>query len=285
MDILILTGQSGSGKTQASHTLEDLNCLCIENIPVELIPQIAEIYSQNPTRASRLVFVVDCRGESDFDKLLSKAEEIKAKGTSCKILFLTCAKDVLIRRYKENRRIHPLSASRGLTISEALEAESSLLSPLRHRADYVIDTTHLTPGQLHAKILSLFSPGAKNAIQICCVSFGFKNGVPGDADMVFDVRCFPNPYYIADLKPLTGSDAPVRDYVFSFPQSNEFFDKMTGMIDFLMPLFVEEGKSQLTVAIGCTGGHHRSVAFVDRLNRHLLDEGYRSFVIHRDVAK
>ena len=285
MEILILTGLSGSGKTQAAHTLEDLNYLCIDNIPVEMIPQIASIYSKNPARATRLVFVIDSRGESEFHTLLSQVDLLKKDGFFCKILFIECSGDILLKRYRENRRVHPLTVSRGLTTSEAIAEETRLLAPIRLRADYVVDTTHFNTAQLHTKLLSLFASETKGTVHICCLSFGFKYGIPNDADMVFDVRCFPNPFYFPELRPLTGSDAPVRDYIFSFPQTNEFFERMASMLDFLMPYFIEEGKSQLTVAVGCTGGRHRSVAFVERLNRYLADAGYRSFVIHRDAGK
>ena len=283
MNIIILTGMSGAGKTEVSHTLEDLNYLCIDNMPVVLIPQIAEIYSKNQARTNDLVFVVDVRGENEFNSLLEQVVLLREKGYPTKILFISCSKDVLLNRYKENRRIHPLVASQFMTTEKAIDAEMMMLKPLREQADYVVDTTHTSISQLHSKILSLFTSESKKTIVITCLSFGFKHGLPVDADLVFDVRCFPNPFYLTELKSKTGLDQPVRDYVFSFPQTKTFVDKTKDMLDFLLPLYIEEGKSQLTIAIGCTGGHHRSVAIAEEIHHYLKESGYDSFVVHRDI--
>jgi len=285
MEIIIPTGMSGAGKTQAAHTLEDLNFLCIDNMPVLLIPQFAEIYSKNPQTANNVVFVIDVRGESEFNTLIEQIEHLKEKGFSCKMVFISCAKDVLINRYKENRRIHPLVASKSLSTTEAIETEIKMLQPLREQADYVIDTTHTSTQQLHNKIISLFRRETKKSIVVNCMSFGFKHGLPTDSDLVFDVRCFPNPYYIPELKKKTGLDSEVRDYVFSFKQTEQFLEKAMDMIDFLLPLYIEEGKSQLTIAVGCTGGHHRSVAITERLRAHLNKNGYDTILLHRDIER
>jgi len=285
MEIIILTGMSGSGKTQVSHTLEDLNYLCIDNMPVLLIPQFAEIYSKNPQNAHNVVFVIDVRGESEFHTLIDQIQYLKEKGFSCKTLFITCSKEILINRYKENRRVHPLVASKSLSTTEAIETEMEMLRPLREQADYVIDTTHTNIQQLHNKVLSLFRSEKKKSIIVSCMSFGFKHGIPTDSDLVFDVRCFPNPYYIPELKKKTGLEDEVRNYVFSFKQTEQFVDKAIDMIDFLLPLYIEEGKSQLTIAIGCTGGHHRSVAIIERIVAHLNENGYDAIVFHRDIEK
>jgi UPF0042 nucleotide-binding protein len=228
---------------------------------------------------------MDARGEVDFDAFLKYRSELIQRGCSVCILFLECNDAVLIHRYKETRRVHPLVTLRGLTVSDALVEERRILSPIRAHADYIIDTAATTNSQLRERLLTILKVSSGEKLVVNCVSFGFKYGAPSDADLVFDVRCFPNPFWVEDLKPLTGLDEPVKEYLFRHDSINVFLKKLYDMLDFLRPLYVEEGKSQLTVAIGCTGGKHRSVAFAEALGRYLQSQGIKTVVQHRDIIK
>ena len=284
MRYLIVTGMSGAGKTNAASTLEDMGFYCIDNMPVALISKFAELYSE--TNSGRdVAFIIDVRGETDFTPLENEVRALKSHGYDCSVLFLHCTDSVLINRYKETRRIHPLSAFRNIPISEALVLERKLLSNIFEMADYKIDTTYLSAAQTreHIQGLLLNADGKKKPLTINVMSFGFKNGSVAEADLIFDVRCFPNPFYIAELKTLTGLDAPVREYVMSFQQTMLFLEKLYDMIDFLLPNYISEGKKNLTVAIGCTGGKHRSVTIAEALATHLRENGETVVIIHRDI--
>ncbi len=285
MEIIVLTGMSGAGKSHASHVLEDAGYYCISNLPAPLIRTFAEQYLKSGGMGQKLAFVMDARGEVELDSLLSCRTALFEQSCEMKIIFLECADTVLINRYKETRRVHPLAALNGLTVSEALAKERCLLEGAKDHADYIIDTTSTSTAQLRNRILTILGVGEGEKIVVNCVSFGFKYGMPSDADLVFDVRCFPNPYWIEDLRPLTGLDASVQDYLFSHDVINDFLAKLYDMMDFLLPLYVEEGKSQLTVAIGCTGGKHRSVAFAEALSAHLKGKGVKTVNQHRDIVK
>ncbi|HIX91940.1 MAG TPA: RNase adapter RapZ [Firmicutes bacterium] len=285
MDFLIITGMSGAGKSNAANTLEDLGWYCIDNMPALLIPKFVEIYASTPAKQGKVAFVVDIRGEEEFETLFERLDELKAQNFNCRTIYMECADEVIISRYKFTRRTHPLVAARGISIMDALKLERECLAPARARADYIIDTTKLSLAQLKEKIAGIVKAGTTHELLVTCMSFGFKYGAAVEADLVFDVRCFPNPYYHERLKNHTGLEAPVRDYVFSHEVTNKFIAKLYDLIDYLLPLYTEEGKAQLIIAIGCTGGKHRSVAIAEALSEHIGGEGYRTVTIHRDIEK
>ncbi len=285
MEFIVLTGMSGAGKSQAAHTLEDIGYYCIDNLPVAMIPVFAEFYQKTPGKASRVAFIIDVRGEIEFQSLLDRLEELKAKGFDVRTVFIDCSNHVLMNRFKETRRIHPLVTLKNISISEAIKTERAMLDVVRSRADYVIDTSTLTNAQLREKLLAIFTETGDKNMLVTCLSFGFKYGIAVEADLVFDVRCFPNPYYDPVLKNMTGLDGAVRDFVFGYSQTQIFLDKLYDMIDFLLPLYMAEGKSQLTIAIGCTGGKHRSVAIAEALGSHLKEKKIHALVLHRDIIK
>lgn len=281
MNILIVTGMSGAGKSQVSNILEDRGFKCIDNMPVALIPHLEQLYSKTESNVN-MALVIDVRGEVDFTPMLHEVDSLIAQGYNCKILFLDCKNEVLINRFKETRHVHPLM-SKNNSIINALEMERQLLAPVKARADYIIDTSTFDLKTLRHKILSTLNIDNEKGISVSCISFGFKYGVVTESDLVFDVRCFPNPYYIETLKHKTGLEKPVIDYVFSFPQTREFLNKLFDMIDFLIPYYIEEGKVHLTISIGCTGGKHRSVAICEALAEHLYNKGYNATTYHRDI--
>lgn len=285
MEFLIITGMSGAGKSQAANTLEDLGWYCIDNMPSMLIPRFAEIYSSTPEKLNKVAFIVDIRGEVEFNTLFSELKNLRAQGFNCRTIFLECSDEVIINRYKFTRRTHPMVSAKNISISDALKAERELLAVAKENADYTIVTTNLTNVQLKEKICGVVNTGTTKELLITCMSFGFKHGAAGEADLVFDVRCFPNPYYHDELRSLTGLDSAVRDFVFSHKETTDFTDKLYDMVDFLLPLYLREGKSQLIVAIGCTGGKHRSVAIAEALSAHFRVSGFKTVTIHRDITK
>jgi UPF0042 nucleotide-binding protein len=284
MAFVIVTGLSGAGKSRAINALEDIGFYCVDNMPPSLIPKFAELCLKTGGKIENVAIVTDVRGGALFNGLFDSLDELNKQGGDYKILYLDASDDVLIHRFKETRRKHPLVEAGG-SISEALETERAILRPARERADYIIDTTNLSPAQLKERITVLFLGDKKTGLIVNCMSFGFKYGIPAEGDLVFDVRCFSNPFYVDELKRLTGLDAPVRDYVFASSKTQGFMTRLFDLIDYLMPLYAEEGKSQLVVAIGCTGGKHRSVAIAEALYRHLLEKGVRTAVNHRDIRK
>ncbi|MBO4265063.1 MAG: RNase adapter RapZ [Clostridia bacterium] len=283
MKFLIVTGLSGSGKSQAANALEDIGYYCIDNMPASLILQFAEIYTNSPGKSADVAFIIDARGETEFETLSSSIGALRKQFT-CEIIFLTCSDEVLTNRYKESRRLHPFALKNG-SLLEAIRAERKLLESVENRADYVIDTSSLTSAKLREKITSIACGKSHGDILINCMSFGFKYGIASESDIVFDVRCFTNPYYVDELKNKTGLDREVFDYVFDSKDVNVFCEKVFSMIDFLIPLYVEEGKTQLTVSFGCTGGKHRSVAICEALAEHLKDNGANVVCVHRDIDK
>lgn len=284
MYFLIVTGLSGSGKSRAISMLEDMDFVCVDNLPPELLPAFGQIQMKSESDIKTAV-VIDSRSGVSFGSIEKSLEELKDQGVDYKILFLDCSDDVLMNRFKETRRRHPLSKGKHRSVEQAIEEERKLMAPLKSKADFVIDTTKSSPKQLKERIAGLFYEDAQQALRIQCLSFGFKHGVPADADLIFDVRCLPNPFYIKELKPLTGLDSRVQDYVMNFDCSKELLKKITELIDFTIPLYLKEGKSALLVAFGCTGGKHRSVTFAELLNDHLREEGLYSNVTHRDILK
>ena len=285
MEFLIITGLSGAGKSRAADVLEDLDYYCVDNMPIALMPRFAELCIATAGRYEKVALVTYVREKDGFGQLLDTIDELKERGCDCKILYMDADVRTLIRRYKESRRPHPL-ANHGSSVEAAVYQEIELLSPIRERADYVVNSSNLTLGMLQNKLFSLFAgEGAKREIDVTVMSFGYKHGLPMDADLVFDVRFLPNPFYVEELRPLCGLDLPVAEFVFSYQQTRTFMEKITDMLDFLLPLYIEEGKLSLTVAIGCTGGRHRSVAIASALCSHLKAEGVRSVNVNRDIEK
>ncbi|GHU34072.1 nucleotide-binding protein YvcJ [Clostridia bacterium] len=284
LEILILTGMSGAGKTHAAKSFEDKGYYCVDNMPAVMISEFVNIYKRVPNKKQMVVFVIDVRGESEFHTLIEQLELIKTDNKT-RLIFLDCDDDVIVTRYKETRRMHPLSAVSGLSVIDAIKAERELLSEAKQRADFVVDTTKLKPAQLREVMNSLTADNIKGGVSVSVLSFGFKYGIPTDADLVFDVRCFPNPFYIAELKEKTGLDTEVSDYVLSHTDTTDFIAKLIDMTDFLMPLYVNESRAQLVIAIGCTGGKHRSVCIAEQLKTHLRETGYFAAAIHRDIGK
>ena len=285
MELLIVTGQSGAGKTRVINALEDIGFYCVDNIPPALLGGFADLaYAPSAARRDRTAIVIDARSGKMFRELPDALAELRRRHIPYRILFLEATSEVLLHRYKETRRRHPLLEECDGSLEDAIREERRLLMPIRQSADYVIDTTSLSPSQLRGRIVSIFE-GDIVPMLISCLSFGFRNGLPHDADLVFDVRCLPNPYYVPELKHGTGLDAAVRDYVFSFPQTGEFMEKLKSMLRFLLPLYNQEGKTVLVISVGCTGGHHRSVAVAHALAQELTDAGFDVTESHRDISR
>ena len=286
MEILVISGLSGAGKSCAASCLEDIGYYTVDNMPAAIIPKFAEFSAESDGRYDRVALVNDIRGGVDsFQELLEVIDRLREGGTVCRLLYLEADTQSIIKRYKETRRRHPLMES-GATIEDAVKRETELLRPLRERADFVIDTTQLSAAKLRGELYRLFAEkGQQSRMSINVVSFGYKYGVPLEADLVFDVRFMPNPYYVPELKNKTGLDQAVRDFVFSFRQTNDFMEQLEKMLTFLLPLYAEEGKSALVIAIGCTGGHHRSVAVAHELAEYITEEGYQVTENHRDISR
>lgn len=285
MEFLIVTGLSGAGKTRAINALEDIGFYCADNIPPQLIPTFYELSRQAKGSLSRVAVVTDIRGGDMFSTLSETLDKMKEEEKEYKILFLDADEATLVRRFRETRRKHPLADYCLGSLEQAVSLEREALRQVRERADFIIDTSFLSPAQLKERISSLFLGDASDALMIHCVSFGFKYGIPAEADLVFDVRCLPNPFYVEELKNLTGLDEPVREYVMKWNQTKGFVTRFFSLIDYMMPLYCNEGKSQLVIAVGCTGGHHRSVTLAQLLYNHLVEKNLRASVNHRDIQK
>lgn len=279
-----MTGVSGSGKSSAANVLEDIGYFCIDNMPPQLIPDIAELYKDNSS-IRKVAVVVDIRIGELFMQFWEKISEMRAEGMDIKILFLYADKDVVRRRYKETRRKHPLYDQCGEDLEQAIKKEFDIVLPIREKADYYIDSSYTTTAKFKETLLKMFMDNIADSMSICCMSFGFKYGVPDEADLVFDVRFLPNPFYVPELKHKTGEDKEVRDYVMDSQASENFRDKLFDMLGFLVPKYISEGKSQLVIAFGCTGGKHRSVTFAELTNEYLKNIGYNVHVLHRDAQK
>lgn len=285
MEFLIITGLSGGGKSRAADILEDLDFYCVDNMPVALIPRFAELCAATKGRYEKVAIVTDVREKKGFNEIFTALDELKKMDFGYKILFMEAEQKTIVKRYKETRRPHPL-ASKGGSIEAAIEKEKELLKPIKDVSDYIINTSYLTLGQLQNQLYALFSDNEKDrAITINVMSFGFKYGMPLDADLVFDVRFLPNPFYVEGLREHSGMDDDVRDYVFSFEETNGFMDRLMDMILYLLPMYVEEGKYSLTIAMGCTGGRHRSVAVASALAGQLKCMDINVACIHRDISK
>lgn len=281
MKFVIITGLSGAGKSQAIKSMEDLGFYCVDNLPPSLIPKFAELCFHAQGDIEKIALVSDIRGGKFFNDLFKSLETIKNEGFLYEILFLEASNETLIKRFKETRRSHPLSPDG--RIMDGIEAEREKLAKLKKRSDYILDTSNLTVAQLKEEIKKIFTEGnfAGN-LTIFIQSFGFKKGIALDADLVFDVRFLPNPHYIDTLRDYTGNDKQVRDYVMKWPESIEFVKKLKDMIDFLIPFYIKEGKTHLVIAIGCTGGKHRSVTIANILYEELKEKGHRVTINHRD---
>jgi UPF0042 nucleotide-binding protein len=278
--VLVVTGMSGAGRSSAAKMIEDLGYVVIDNLPPSLLAQAVKAHDI-PEQNKQLAVVIDSRGGLPIEELSSAIFELARDGVQSRIVFLDADDDVIVRRYEENRRPHPLGEP---TISGAITAERALLADLRNVADFYIDTSNLNVHQLRDQLKSLFADEElTNPMRVSIRSFGFKHGAPRDIDLLFDVRFLPNPHWVEELRPQRGTDAAVSEYVLSDESAKEFVDRVEEMLLFLVPRFENEGKSYLSVGIGCTGGHHRSVAIAEELGRRLNDRGVRSAVRHRDI--
>ncbi len=286
MEILIISGLSGAGKSSAATYLEDMGYFTMDNVPADIILKFAAFCSQSDGRYDRVALVSDIRSvNGDFSGLLDAMDRLKQGGDVCRLLFVTADLETIIKRYKETRRRHPLMSD-GMSIEQAMHREEELLSPLRERADVVIDTTQMPTAKLRNELYRIFGDkSARGKLSVNVMSFGYKYGIPLEADLVFDVRFLPNPFYVPELKHKTGMDSEVYNYVFSFPQTKTFIEKLEGLLSFLLPLYAEEGKSTLVIAVGCTGGHHRSVSVARCLTAYLSGLGYPAFENHRDMTR
>lgn len=283
MRFVIVTGMSGAGKLTAQKMMEDMGYYCVDNLPVPLIPKFVELILEPSQEITKVVLGIDVRADQSFDDVMTALADLKNKGFSYEILFMEASDATLMKRYKETRRMHPLAM--GGRVADGIAKERKILEKMKADADYVIDTSHLLTRELKEELDRIFiSNKDYNSLMVNIVSFGFKHGIPADVDLVFDVRFLPNPFYIDELKLKTGSDQEVRDYVMSFPEAGEFLQKLTDMISFLIPNYIKEGKNQLIVGIGCTGGKHRSVTLANKLYEQLKDKGnYGLTVSHRDA--
>lgn len=289
MKFLIVTGLSGSGKSAAVNVLEDIGYYCIDNIPPQLIPKFADICFQSKGQMDKIAIVTDIRGivtDSDgnaLDDLAEGLDYIRHAGFEVSVLFLDSSDEALIKRYKETRRKHPLDELARGSLQAAITMERDMLSKIREASDYYIDTSDMAIAQFKDTVTDLFMDNPDDRMTVKVMSFGFKYGMCREADLVFDVRCLPNPFYIPELKKHTGLESCVRDYVMSFEQSRELESKLRDMIDFLIPLYRQEGKTSLVIGFGCTGGKHRSVTFAENIYHYLSDKGIRARVTHRDI--
>lgn len=279
---LIITGLSGAGKTQAANCLEDLGYFCVDNLPPTLIPKFTELTSQSEG-VKQVAFVVDVRGGRFFNDLSQALEELARQGINYTILFLEASDEVLIRRFKESRRKHPLSHQGPLP--EAIKLEKQMLQELRGQADTIITTSNLNVHQLKEELVRLYSEGEAGKITVTVFSFGYKFGLPLDSDLVFDVRFLTNPKYVDELSHLTGEESEVIDYVMEPELTRSFLTRLMNFLEFLLPYYVKEGKAHLVVAIGCTGGQHRSVVVANYVGQEVRKMGYRTIIKHRDLAK
>lgn len=282
--LVIVTGLSGAGKTQALRSLEDIGFFCVDNLPPALIPKFTELCAQAASRINKIAMVVDIRGGEFFSTLSLVLADLDAQGVRYEILFLEASDEVLVRRFKETRRRHPLSEHG--EVLDVIRQERRLLRDLRGRADRIIDTSHKSVRELKEEIAATYADtGGPFPMHITIMSFGYKYGIPLDSDLVMDVRFLPNPYYHPALKNLTGNDRQVREYVFSSEVTGQFMDKFSGLVEFLIPHYISEGKATLLIAIGCTGGRHRSVVLANYLGEVLSAKNYRVAVRHRDLDR
>jgi RNase adapter protein RapZ len=284
VELVVITGYSGAGKSEAIAAFEDGGYFCVDNLPPRMIGGLGELFRHEGSGVQKAAVVTDVRGGEYFDDLQAVLDELAASGLDVKVVFLEADEEALLRRYTETRRRHPLARSG--RIVDGIREERELLAPLRELADVVIDTTALTGGALRRRIATelIGRDAQENQLALTILTFGFKNGPPSDADLTLDVRFLPNPHYVDELRPLTGLDEPVREYVESGTQAGEFYGRLMPLLEFLLPAYVAEGKQHLTIAVGCTGGRHRSVTVADRISRELgKRDDVKLRLVHRDV--
>lgn len=286
MQFIVITGLSGAGKSIATNALEDLGVYCVDNLPPKLLHQLMEICSKDTSKDDeRIAVVADVRSFRWFSE--NSQDMLKdLSGGDVRMIFLDASDEEIINRYKMTRRRHPLLGEECSSLAEAIQKERELLAPLKAQADFVVDTSLLSTAQLRSRVQELFMQSSGEKLVVNVTSFGFKYGMPTDADLVFDVRCLPNPFYIPELKELTGLDAPVRDFVMDSPMTEGFLKRVFDFLDYMLPLYCDqEHKSQLGIAIGCTGGKHRSVAMTQAIYEHISQAGYLAVVNHRDIQR
>ncbi|MBR1441846.1 MAG: RNase adapter RapZ [Lachnospiraceae bacterium] len=284
MRFVIVTGMSGGGKRTAMKMLEDVGFYCVDNLPTSLIEKFVELLWTPNSEVTKVALGLDVRSDINFGEVEAILEKLQGNGYKFEILFMDASDDALVKRYKESRRVHPL-ATDGSRVQDGIARERKILKETKKKADYVIDTSKLLTRELKEELDRIFVQNEEyNSLMVNIMSFGYKYGIPGDSDLVFDVRFLPNPYYIDELKHQTGNDKPVQDYVMSFPETKEFLDKLVDMLNFLIPNYIKEGKYQLVIAIGCTGGKHRSVTLANALYEKMKGrKGYGLKLSHRDV--
>lgn len=281
--LVLVTGLSGSGKGSVLNTFEDLGFYCVDNLPVALIPTFTELYSEGRGEVSRAALLVDAREGQRIEELPAIYRNLKSKHPAT-LVFIEASDDALQRRFSETRRPHPLSGD-GKSVLQGIREEKRRMAPIRRMADVIIDTTKLTVHELRQLVIDRFEKAGGRPLLVSVVSFGFRYGIPADADLVFDVRFLPNPHFVPRLRPYSGKDARVARYIRSFPQTGEFLRRIESLLAYLIPHYIREGKSYLTVALGCTGGRHRSVALAEVIRRALQKKGYSTKVVHRDLDK
>lgn len=283
-DLIIITGMSGAGRTEAMHTFEDIGYFCIDNLPPSLLMNLVSLAGLNSGTLRKLAVVCDLRAKELFPELTRELEKLRDMGLTYKMLFLDATDDELLNRFKASRRRHPLCDG-GMTIVAGIRKERQLLSECKQMSDYVIDTTGMRPQEMRARIRALFSPeDDEEGLRVSVYSFGFKHGSPSDADVVIDVRFLPNPFYEPELRDKTGLDEPVRKFIMDKPETKEFLERWFALLDVVLPGYSAEGKQYLTIAVGCTGGQHRSVALAEATGQHLAQAGYSVATTHRDLA-
>lgn len=287
MEFVIISGMSGAGKTSALHIMEDIGYYCVDNIPTSLLQTLYKLCKDSSDKAmKRVAVVVDVRGNGDYEAMYDDLENFKKNNEGVSILYIDAKVDSLIVRYKETRRRHPLTERlKDGSVAAAVKEEQRLLVPVKTIADYSIDTTFMSIKQLRERIISMFLENSSNSIMITFMSFGFKYGIPLESDLIIDVRCLPNPFYIAELKEHTGLEKCIQDYVLDSEETQEFVKRLIDWLDYSLPLYLKEGKSELVVGIGCTGGKHRSVTIAELLDNYFMEKGYKCIVQHRDVKK
>lgn len=285
MEFIVISGLSGAGKSQVASFMEDIGYFVVDNMPAPLIPKFAELCMAGQAKYDRVSIVSDIRGGQTFDGLFAALSDLEEMGCDYKILYVEASPETIIKRYKETRRLHPLARD-GRSLDEAVHRERTILEPVRDRVEYIVDTTALSTAKLRGEVLRLFgSGGPQQAMSVSVISFGFKYGIPIEADLVFDVRFLPNPYYIAELRHQTGLDKPVYDFIFGYQQTKDFMTYLERLIAFLLPQYVEEGKAALVIGVGCTGGQHRSVAVTRALADFIRQKGYDAAENHRDMTR
>ncbi len=285
MEFIIVTGLSGAGKSKAIHAMEDIGFYCVDNLPPAMIPVFHDLCLKLEGMPQRVAVVTDTRGGELFKSFFDALSTLAEQNVDYKILYLEASEGVLVNRYQETRRKHPLAASVNGSLEEAVKIEKEILRPVKERADFIINTSNISAQAMKGRVVKLFLKDAEKSTVVHCISFGFKHGIPLEADLLFDVRCLPNPFYIDGLREKTGIDKEVYDFVMDCEETKGFVTRFIDMIDYLLPLYIKEGKSQLVVAIGCTGGHHRSVTLARFLHEHLEKKNARSTISHRDIKK